>query len=853
MPALTVDDARGRAEVVEVRGYQLDFDFTGGDETFRAVSTVWFAAKGGATWVDVKAREVLSAKLNGVPVEVGLVEDGRLPLTGLAGENELVVDAVMAYARDGEGMQRSVDAADGRVYLYGMSSLESAPRYFACFDQPDLKAPYRITATVPPEWIVLGNGPAKEIAPGRWEIAETKPLSTYFVTLVAGPYHLIRSEYDGIPLGLGCRQSLAPHLDRDAEDLFTVTAQAFDEYHRLFGYRYPFGEYHQVFVPDFNLGAMENPGCVTVADTLVFRSAVTDAERSTRARILVHELAHMWFGDLVTMKWWNDLWLNESFAEYMAHRVSHDVTDHRGHWEDFGYVRKWWGLQADQRSSTHPVASDPVKDARETLEDFDGISYAKGAAVLKQLAAYLGDDVFLRGVTAHLAAHEYGNADLPEFVAKLTEAGAVGLAEWSAQWLRTSGLDTISVTRTADGVVLHRSRPDDAERPHRLKVGAYDEAGRPTSVDVLLDADEVAVALDPSAALVVPDSGDDTWAKIRLDAAGLEALPRVLPLIADGTTRAVIWNSIRDSVADGDLNPQQALEILLAALPAEDSDIAVGSLLRWAEDSLLGRALPYEPFRGQLADVLTERLATCPPGSSLQLAIARGVIATTSDADLLQTWLSDSSNRPGNSSSRPGNSSSRPGNSSSRPGNSSSRPGNSSSSPAGLEVDADLRWALTLQLVRLNAFGAAEIDAELARDHSTEGTIHAAKCHAALPDGKEAAWNRVMTDPTVGVNELYALCSGFWHPSQAELTAPYVDRYFAEIAGTAKIRAGIAVGLTAGRFFPRFAVEERTVVRAESLVADDTVPPGIRRAVADAADDLKRTFDALSLWTNTSR
>jgi aminopeptidase N len=821
MPALTVDDARVRGDVVEVRGYGLEFDFTGGDETFRAVSTIWFAAKAGETWVDVKARELRSAKLNGVQVDVGLVEDGRLPLSGLAAENELVVDAVMEYAHDGEGMQRSVDAADGRVYLYGMSSLESAPRYFACFDQPDLKAPYRISATVPADWIVLGNGPAREVAPGRWAIAETKPLSTYFVTLVAGPYHLIRSEYDGIPLGLGCRQSLAPYLERDAEDLFSVTRQAFDEYHRLFGYRYPFGEYHQVFVPDFNLGAMENPGCVTVADNLVFRSAVTDAERSTRARILVHELAHMWFGDLVTMKWWNDLWLNESFAEYMAHRVSHDVTDHRGHWEDFGFVRKWWGLQADQRTSTHPVAAEPGKDARETLEDFDGISYAKGAAVLKQLAAYLGDEVFLRGVNAHLAAHEFGNADLPEFVAKLTEAGAEGLEAWSAQWLRTSGLDTIRASRTADGLVLHRSRPDDAERPHRLTVAAYDDAGRLVeSVPVLLDADEVPVALDPSAALVVPDAADDTWAKIRLDADSLSALPRVLPLIADGTTRAVIWNSIRDSVANSDLNPQQALDILLAALPAEDSDIAVGSLLRWTEDSLLGRALPYEPFRAQLADVLTDRLATCEPGSSLQLAIARGVIATTSDADLLRAWLTTST---------------------------------TSSSPAGLVVDADLRWALTLQLVRLGAFGAAEIDAELAQDHSTEGTIQAAKCRAALPDGKEAAWNRVMSDPSVGVNELYALCAGFWHPSQAELTAPYVDRYFAEIAGTAKIRAGIAVGLTAGRIFPRYAVSESTVVRAESLIGDAAVPPGIRRAVADATDDLKRAFEARTLWMNTSQ
>ncbi|ONI78438.1 aminopeptidase N [Kribbella sp. ALI-6-A] len=813
MPALTVEDARARADVVMVRGYHLDFDFTAGDETFRSLSTVWFAASAGETWLDVKPRELVSVKLNGVPVDVSGLDDGRLPLTGLNAENELVVDAVMEYAHDGEGMQRSVDAADGRVYLYGMSSLESAPRYFACFDQPDLKAPYRMTATVPSDWIVLGNAPAREVRPGRWEVAETKPLSTYFVTLVAGPYHLIRGEHDGIPLGLGCRQSLAPYLDRDAEDLFRVTGQAFDEYHRLFGYRYPFGEYHQVFVPDFNLGAMENPGCVTVADRLVFRSAVTDAERSTRARILVHEMAHMWFGDLVTMQWWNDLWLNESFAEYMAHRVSHDVTDHGGHWIDFGFVRKWIGLQADQRASTHPVAADPVKDARETLEDFDGISYAKGAAVVKQLAAYVGDEVFLRGVSAHLRAHEFGNADLAAFVAKLTEAGAVDLPAWSAQWLRTSGLDTISATRSSNGVVLHRSRPDDAERPHQLTIAAYDEAGRPTPVDVLLDADEVAVSLDPSAALVVPDAGDDTWAKIRLDPASLAALPRLLPLVADGTTRAVIWNSIRDSVASGELNPQQALEILLAALPSEDSDIAVDSLLRWAEDSLLGRGLPYGPE--PLARVLIARLGTCDPGSSLQLAVARGVIATSSDADLLQGWLTGSA-------------------------------------PEGVAVDAELRWALVLRLVRLGVFGEAEIDAELERDRSTEGTVRAAGCRAALPTGKEAAWTRVMTDPSIGVNELSSLCAGFWHPLQAEQTAPYVERYFAEIAGTAEIRAGIVVGLTAGRIFPRYAISESTVQRAEALAGDKTVAPGIRRAVADAADDLKRSLAARDLWTSSS-
>lgn len=807
MPALTVEDARIRAAAVTVRGYHLEFDLTTGDTTFGSVSRIWFAASADSTYVDVKPDELTSVTLNGVPVDVTGLVDGRLPLEGLRAENELVVTSRMAYSADGEGLQRTVDAADGRVYTYGMSSLESAPRYFACFDQPDLKAPYTMSVRCPEDWIVLGNGAATQTAPGQWKLAETKPLSTYFVTLVAGPYHLIRSEHDGIPLGLACRQSLKEHLDKDQGDLFRTTAQAFDEYHRLFGYRYPFGEYHQVFVPDFNLGAMENPGCVTFADSLVFRSKVTDAERSTRARIVVHEMAHMWFGDTVTMKWWNDLWLNESFAEYMAHRVSHDATDHGGHWTDFAFVRKWWGLLADQRTSTHPVAADPVKDARASLDDFDGISYAKGAAVLKQLATYLGDEVFLKGVNAHIDAHEFGNADLAEFIGKLTEAGAEDLPNWSAQWLRTAGLDTISAERTETGIRLHRMAPADhpADRPHQFTVAGYDEQGRSTSVPVLLDGDQVDVELDPALNVIVPDAADDTWAKIRLDAESLANLPAVLPRIENDTTRAVIWNSIRDSTADAELDPRQAFEILLAALAQEDSDIAVGSLLRWLEDRLLGVYLfPYEPYRAQAADVLTARLAQTPPGSSLQLAITRGVIATTADEQLLKGWLEGDQ------------------------------------IPEGLAVDADLRWSLVLRLVRLGAFGKAEIDAELARDQSTEGVSQAARCYAATADGKEAAWTRIMTDPAIGVNELFATCEGFWHPVQAELTAPYVDRFFAEIAGIADHRAGMAISLTTTRIFPRFAVDQRVIDQAEALVADDTVAPSIRRTVSDLTDDLRR-------------
>ena len=804
MRALTVEEARRRAADLVVRSYQVDFDLTDPGETFVTTSRIRFGATSDSTWVDVKPERLLAVELNGVALDVGLLAEGRFPLTGLQDENEVVVTAELKYSVDGEGLVRSVDAADGRVYTYGMSSLESAPRYYPCFDQPDLKAPYTVTVKCPEDWVVLGNGAATQVGPGEWTLAETKPLASYFVTIVAGPYHLIRSEYDGIPLGLACRQSLKEHLDRDAEDLFRTTGQAFDEYHRMFRQRYPFGEYWQVFVPDFNLGAMENPGCVTFADHLVFRSKVTEAERSTRARIVVHEMAHMWFGDLVTMKWWNDMWLNESFAEYMAHRVTEDATDYRGNWTDFAFVRRWWGLQTDQSSSTHPVAPDSLKDARQSLDDFDGISYAKGAAVLKQLAKYLGDDVFLKGVNAHLESNEYGNADLPEFIAKLTEAGAPDLDNWSEQWLRTSGLDTITAERTPTGVVLHRTSPDASRRPHKLSVRGYDASGAGKTVDVVLEGDTAEVALSNDLAVIVPDADDDTWAKIRLDATSLANLPAVLPKIADGTTRAVIWNSIRDATAHAELDPRKALELFATAIQPEDSDIAVGSLVHWLEERVLGGYLPYDESRGVVADALGNKLGTTEPSSSLQLATVRGFVATTDDARLLQAWLSGSD------------------------------------VPEGLEIDADLRWAFVLRLVRLDAFGAAEIDAELARDTSTEGVNHAARCRSALADGKEAAWTRIMTDPTVGVKELLAAAEGFWHPGQAAVTAPYVERFFTDIHRTAEIRAGMVVALTVHRIVPEGVIEPELLVRAEALVADESVAPSIRRQTANFADNLRK-------------
>ncbi|ADB32557.1 aminopeptidase N [Kribbella flavida DSM 17836] len=810
MPSLTVDGARTRAAALTVHSYAVDLDLTRGDRTFGSTTRIQFAAASQHSWLDVKPGELLSVTLNGEAVDVAGLSDGRLELTGLTAENELVVVASMLYSNDGEGLHRSVDAADGLTYLYAMSFLDAAPRIFACFDQPDLKAPYRFTVTAPEDWIVLGNGAATQVSPGRWELAETQPLSTYFVTLVAGPYHQLLDSHDGIPLGVVSRQSLKEALDREAADIFEVTKQAFDEFHRLFGYRYPFGAYHQAFVPEFNAGAMENPGCVTFRDSMVFRSAATDAERSNRARTIVHEMAHQWFGDTVTMRWWNDLWLNESFAEYMAHRVSTAATKYADNWIDFAFVRKWWGLQADQRSSTHPVAADPVKDALASLDDFDGISYAKGAAVLKQLNAYLGDEVFLAGVRAHIKDNEFGNATFPELVAKWTAAGAVGLEDWAQAWLRTPGLDTITAERTATGVRLVRTAPADhpANRPHKFTIGAYDASGQGELLPVLLDSDQVEIELDPSVAVIVPDAADDTWAKVRLDADSLARLPEVLPKIEDGVTRAVVLNSVRDASADAELDPKLGFEIVLAALPTETSDIAVNSLVGWAQTRLLGIYLPYEPYRGRLAAVLTERLGTVEAGSSVQLMVLRAAIRTTDDVDLLRGWL------------------------------------DGVAVPGGVTVDAELRWLITLQLARLGAIDDAGIDAELARDTSSEGVVHATRCRAALPtaEAKERAWAQIMTDGDLANYELYAVCEGFWHPAQAELTAPYVERFFAEIAGTEKLRSGWVVARSALLAFPSYAIDERVAQLAAVLVADESVAAGIRRSVGDEADDLSRAL-----------
>ena len=459
----------------------MELDLTDpGADTFGSRTTIEFASTGPESFLDFQGHELVSAELNGRPLELSSWRDGRLPLPGLRSRNVVVVDGQMAYSSDGEGLHRHIDPADGETYLYAMSFLDAGPRWFASFDQPDLKARYVLEVVAPPAWTVLGNGPSEQLAPGRWRITPTAPLSSYFVTLVAGPYASVLDEHAGIRLGLHARASLVDQLRAEAAELMTVTKSCLDYFQSTFARAYPFGEYHQAFVPDFNAGAMENPGCVTLRDQMIFRGRATDSERARRAGVVAHEMAHMWFGDLVTMRWWDDLWLNESFAEYMGHRACTEATQYPL-WTEFGIVRKDWGSVADQSPATHPVAGNGAPDSAAALQDFDGISYAKGAAVLKQLVAYTGEEVFRRGLRTYFERYAFGNATFADLIACWTEAGAVDLDGWAAAWLRTSGMDTIDTDwphgtgrPTLARLTARSAKPDQPVRPHALTVGASD-------------------------------------------------------------------------------------------------------------------------------------------------------------------------------------------------------------------------------------------------------------------------------------------------------------------------------------------------------------------------------------------
>ncbi|MBF9133117.1 aminopeptidase N [Plantactinospora sp. S1510] len=870
MPSLSRVAATERAALLTVESYDIELDLTGGEAGFRSVTSIRFrsATPDAATFVEVRPARLLGVRLNGTELDPAALDDNQFALTGLLADNTLVVEAEMAYSNAGEGLHRFVDPADGSTYLYAMSAIDNAQRIFACFDQPDLKAPVTLSVVAPTDWTVAGNGElAASPAPGRWEFAATPPLATYVVSLIAGPYHVLRGEHDGIPLAVYCRRSLAGYLDRDADEIFTVTRQCLDRLHELFEVRYPFGKYDQAFVPEFNMGAMENPGLVTFRDDYLHRSVVTDAEREQRANTIAHEMAHMWFGDLVTLRWWDDLWLNESFAEYFGTRVTAEATRFGSAWTTFALRRKAWGYAADQRPSTHPVAPSEVSDVAEALPNLDGISYAKGASVLRQLVAWLGDEAFLAGLRGFFATHRFGNATLADLLAALSASSGRDLTGWAEVWLRQPQLNTLraEVRLRDDGhyaeVAVVQTAPSGYPllRPHRIAVGLYDLADladtagtgdtagagngagngdgsagtgsgirlrRRIEVDLDPLVDGGRTVLDqltgqPAARLLLPNDGDLTFAKVRLDDGSAAAVPLALPGLSDPLARALLWSETLDAVTDGERPVSDLVALIVAALPAEPELIVVRDVLNRTRP-LLDRYLDPDvraAAQEQLAGACDRLLAAAPPGSSRQLAAVRGLIGATVDTALLAGWLAGEH------------------------------------VPDGLVVDAELRWAVLRRLAVLGAVGEPEIAAEQAADPSATGAERAATCRAALPDpdAKGRVWQVVTGDTTLSNRLLEANATGFWQPEQTELTASYVERYFAEMPEAARRRTPWVADQVAGLAYPRYAVAGRTRELAAALLARDDLPAGLRRVVTDADDDLRRALLSRTLSRAVAR
>jgi len=836
---LTREEARERATVVSVQSYDVQLDLTlDSTERFGSVTTIRFSATPGAsTFADLVDGEISSITLNGEPVDVSAYADSRIALSGLAEHNELRVEAACLYSHSGEGLHRFVDPADDKVYLYTQFEVPDARRVFTTFEQPDLKAVFTFHVTAPADWAVVSNTATPEpvaAAPGTatWNFPTTEIMSTYITALVAGHYVSVHDTYKGaygeIPLGIYCRQSLLQHLD--ADDIFTITKQGFGFFEGAFQMGYPFGKYDQLFVPEYNMGAMENAGCVTFRDEMIFRSRQTVAAYESRANTILHEMAHMWFGDLVTMKWWDDLWLNESFAEFAASHASANATRFTDAWTTFANQRKNWAYRQDQLPSTHPIAADNY-DLHAVEANFDGITYAKGASSLKQLVAWVGEDDFFAGLRAYFGKHAFGNTELTDLLDELEAASGRELRSWAQEWLQTSGVNTLRArfeTETVDGEERFTSFSVEQSaieayptlRRHRIAIGLYDLVdGRlvrteRVETDVEGASTEIGeLAGRPRPDLVLLNDDDLTYAKIRLDDRSFSTLVAHIAAFEESLPRALCWSAAWDMTRDAELPSADFVSLVLAGVGTESDLTAVASLLRQG----LGAVNLYTPpaqqaeVRQQWESGLAALVEAAEPGSDHQLALVRAYSGAASSPERLRALLEGSL--------------------------------------PGLTVDADLRWTLVTALARIGAAGESEIAAELARDNTISGQERAAAARAVRPDAdaKSAAWQAVVEDASTPNETRRQTATAFQVSGQAEVLAPYVERYL-QMAETIIEDQGVWIGQVALiHLFPNANPEVAALERVDAWLSSTQAGPAAKRYVSEGRDDLARALRAQGL------
>ncbi|WP_370412823.1 aminopeptidase N [Streptomyces fradiae] len=845
---LTREEAQQRAKLLSVDAYEVDLDLTGAQEggTYRSVTTVRFdsAAENAETFIDLVAPAVHEVVLNGHALDVAAVfRDSRIALPHLKqGRNELKVVADCAYTNTGEGLHRFVDPVDGQAYLYTQFEVPDARRVFASFEQPDLKATFQFTVKAPEGWSVISNSPTPEPKDGVWEFAPTPRISSYITALIVGPYHAVHSSYEGadgqvVPLGIYCRPSLAEFLD--AEHIFDVTRQGFTWFQEKFDYAYPFAKYDQLFVPEFNAGAMENAGAVTIRDQYVFRSKVTDAAYERRAETILHELAHMWFGDLVTMEWWNDLWLNESFATFtsVACQASVEGTRWPNAWTTFANAEKTWAYRQDQLPSTHPIMAD-INDLEDVLVNFDGITYAKGASVLKQLVAYVGQDEFFQGVQAYFKRHAFGNTRLADLLGALEETSGRDLKAWSKAWLETAGINILrpEIETDENGAITSFAVRQEAPalpagakgeavlRPHRIAIGLYDldAAGKLVRTERLeLDIDAAELTPVPQLAgkqrpaVVLLNDDDLSYAKVRLDEVSLKNVTAHLGDFTESLPRALCWASAWDMTRDGELATRDYLDLVLSGITKETDIGVVQSLQGQVKVALDLYAAPEWRAEGlaRWGTAAQQQLRAAAPGSDHQLAWARAFAATArEDVELgLLAALLDGGE-----------------------------------TIEGLAVDAELRWAFVQRLAAAGRFEEAEIAAELERDKTAAGERHAATARAARPTeaAKAEAWASVVESDTLANAVQEAVIGGFVQADQRELLAPYTEKYFSSIKHVSETRSHEMVQQIVVGLYPTLQVSQATLDATDAWIAANDPAPALRRLVTECRAGVERALKA---------
>ncbi|MEV0554126.1 aminopeptidase N [Streptomyces sp. NPDC050597] len=848
---LTREEAQQRAKLLTVDSYEIDLDLSGAQGeggTYRSVTTVRFdsAETGAESFIDLVAPAVHEVTLNGDSLDPAEVfKDSRIALPGiLEGRNILRVVADCAYTNTGEGLHRFVDPVDQQAYLYTQFEVPDARRVFASFEQPDLKATFQFTVKAPTGWTVISNSPTPEPKDDIWVFEPTPRISTYITALILGPYHSVHSVYEkdgqSVPLGIYCRPSLAEFLDSDA--IFEVTRQGFEWFQEKFDYAYPFKKYDQLFVPEFNAGAMENAGAVTIRDQYVFRSKVTDAAYEVRAATILHELAHMWFGDLVTMEWWNDLWLNESFATYAEAACQAYAPQSRWphSWTTFANSMKTWAYRQDQLPSTHPIMAE-INDLDDVLVNFDGITYAKGASVLKQLVAYVGEDEFFQGVQAYFKRHAFGNTRLSDLLGALEETSGRDLKTWSKAWLETAGINVLrpEIETDADGVItafaIRQEAPalpagakgESTLRPHRIAVGLYDlddSSGKLLRDDengrIELDVDGELTAVPELVgrrrpAVILLNDDDLSYAKVRLDEQSLAFVTEHLGDFEASLPRALCWASAWDMTRDAELATRDYLSLVLSGIGKESDIGVVQSLHRQVKLAIELYADPTarEALLTRWTDATLAHLKSAAGGSDHQLAWARAFAATArtpEQLDLLEGLL------------------------------------DGRETIEGLAVDTELRWAFVQQLAAVGRFDEAEIAGEYERDRTAAGERHAASARSARPteEAKSEAWASVVESDKLPNAVQEAVIGGFVQTGQRELLAPYTDKYFAAVKDVWDSRSHemaqqIVVGL-----YPSVQVSEETLRKTDEWLASAEPGPALRRLISESRAGVERALRA---------